>query len=375
MKPRDVNVRLILIAAAMTAFTAAGCSEAQDEQASADGHPDAVASVQVAKITPWQQDGTRRFPGVVHPIRRAVLSTRANGTIHAIKVAAGDNVAAGTVLAEMEARDLEAAIAGIRERLKAAEAADEQAGRDVQRLEALAAEDLIARNRLEKARVRKRETEAQVETIRAEVDVQELNRDYAHVTAPFDGIVGEVIRDEGSFAGPGQPIVILDDRSALQIDVPVPANIASRVHPQAVLLANDASLPDPLPLHVVAVVPAFPGKRGGQILQLLLENPPEAIQPGQVVEVALQAPTEDELVALPQAALIRRGQLTGVMVVEKRDDKQVMVLRWIQTAAPSVRADDVLPVRRGLQPGERVVLHPSPDARDGQQVRVEKGAP
>jgi multidrug efflux pump subunit AcrA (membrane-fusion protein) len=110
----------------------------------------------------------------------------------------------------------------------------------------------------------------------------------------------------------------------------------------------------------------------GQVLRLSLENPPETIQPGQVVTVLLNETGQKGLVALPRAALIRRGQLTGVLVVEQTQNKDFVYLRWIRLAVQKSGENNFIPVSQGLDPGEFVVLNPSSDLRDGQQIRADR---
>ncbi len=346
-----------------------GCSESRDPETAADPGNKEPVTVKVAKIKPWQKAVTRHFPGVVSPGRRAVLSTRTNGTIKSIKVAAGDHVSSGALLAHIESRDVEAAIAGTKAQLKAAEASAAKALRDVNRLKRLYGEDLIARNRLELAKVKQQKSVANVEKIRAELKVQQVNRSYAHITAPFTGMVSEVVMDEGSFTGPGRPVLILEDRTTLQIDVPIPSEAADQITPQDMLSVSDPSMSRPLQARYVAILPAMENASAGQVLRLSLENPPDTIQPGQVVTVLLNETGQKGLVTLPRAALIRRGQLTGVLVVEQKQNKNLVYLRWIRLAAQNFGENDFIPVSQGLDPGEFVVLHPSADLQDGQQVR------
>jgi len=346
----------------------AGCSESRDQEAAHVPGQEELVRVNVAEIQPWQEGSSRRFPGLVSPGRRAVLSTRVNGTIKAIEVEAGDHVQTGMVLAHIESRDIEYAIAAAKEQLNAAEAAAAQAARNVSRLEKLYSEDLIARNRLEQALVKHQELEARVEKVRAEVQVQQINRSYAHLSAPFVGVVSEVVMDEGSFTGPGQPIVILEDHSTLQIDVPVPSKIADRRTLSGTISVIDPLTKESLPARHVAVIPVINGEAVGQLLRLSLEHPPETILPGQVITVALNTTDDKALLALPQEALIRRGQLTGVLVLEQKKKKAFVSLRWIRTVVGERGESGLIPVSQGLEAGEFVVLNPSPDLRDGQQV-------
>jgi RND family efflux transporter MFP subunit len=352
-----------------------GCSESRDQKETNTPGQEELVRVKVAEIKPWQEGSTRRFPGLVSPGRRAVLSTRVNGTIKAIEVEAGDHVRAGMVLAHIESRDIESAIAAAKEQLKAAEAAAAQAARNVSRLEKLYEEDLIARNRLEQALVRHHRLEARVEKSRAELQVQKVNRSYADITASFNGVVSEVVMDEGSFTGPGQPIVILEDHSTLQIDVPIPSKIADRRLSQDTISVIEPLTNESLPVRYVAVIPAIKGEAVGQLLRLSLEHPPETILPGQVVTVVLNKPEDKALLALPEGALIRRGQLTGVLVLEQKQNETFVSLRWIRTVVGERGESGFIPVSQGLDAGEIVVLNPSPDLKDGQQVLPDREIP
>lgn len=369
MKPIDRKSHLFFHFLVWSMLVLTGCSDSEKNDTALGLGQDEPVEVKVAEIQPWPKSSSRHFPGVVRPGRRAMLSTRANGTIQSIHVQAGDQVTAGELMARIESRDVEAVIAAAQEQLKAAEAAHDQAVRDVGRLQRLYAEDLIARNRLEQARLKQQEIEANVEKVRAELSVQKINREYAHITAPFIGMVSEVIMDEGSFTGPGQPVLVIEDRSTLRIDVPVPAKIADRLTSGEMLSIVSPLLSEPFAARYVATIPVLEGALAGQILRLAVETPPPALQPGQVVDVVLHEAEKKDRVALPQAALIRRGQLTGTMVLTQEKGKPFVHLRWIRTVAGEAGETDFIPVSQGLKTGESVVLDPSADLRDGQHVR------
>lgn len=346
-----------------------GCFESQELDTPSDPGTKEPMTVKVEEIKPWKKPLPRHFPGVVSPGRRAVLSTRVNGTIKSIRVEAGDHVSTGAVLAHIESRDVKAAIAGAKAQLEAAKIAAAKALRDVNRLKRLYEQDLIARNRLELARVKQQQSAANVEKIRAQLQVQQVNRSYAHIAAPFTGIISEIVMDQGSFTGPGQPVLILEDRTTLQIDVPIPSKTADQITQQDMISVLDPSMSTPLPARYVTILPAMENTSAGQVLRLSLKNPPKTIQPGQVVDVLLNETGQKGLVALPGAALIRRGQLTGVFMVEQKQNNAFVYLHWIRLAAQNFGKNNVIPVSQGLEPGEFVVLNPSPDLRDGQQVR------
>lgn len=369
-----------LILPAVLILLFAGCA---DETAPARGEQHDQPHVSIAEVRAWDQPRTRELPGVVRPGRRATLSTRVAGTLVSVAHSAGDQVTTGDLLARVDAREVKAAIAAAEESLVAAEAAVEQARLNRDRLQRLYQEDLIARVRFEQASVELSQLEAQRQAAQSELEAQRANLDYAELKAPFDGIVSETLVDSGSFVGPGQPLLILDARQDMRIDVPISRDQAAALHPDQSITVLAGPEHAALDARLVSVVPALTRAGTGQRLRLALDPATTVLAPGEVVTVLV--PTADSQptdqgnpwVAVPEDALIRRGQLTGVLVARvsdqpKRGSSAVIELRWITTANPAIRAANLIPVTQGLEVGERVVLNPSRDLQDNQSVVIRR---
>lgn len=359
--------------AVLSCLALVACSS---EDAPARTTEDPTPEVRVAEIVEWPYPAFSELPGVVSPGKRAVLSTRMSGSLTSVHKVAGDPVTEGELVATVDASELKAGVTAARDRVDAAEAAASQAELNTRRLQGLYAEDLIARVRVEEARIQLSQREAQLQAARAELQSQRTNLSYTRLTAPFDGMVTEVLVDPGTFVGPGQPLVVVEDRSSLQVDAPLSTEQAAGLtpgQPLSVLVdARDAEIP----ARVISVIPALGEDQTGQRLKLAVDSADTGIRPGQVVSVRLpRAASPDSSastawVALPPAALIKRGQLTGALVLGIDDTTPRVHLRWIRTATPPAGASELVPVTQGLQAGEQVVVNPSPHLRDGQAVSV-----
>lgn len=368
---------LILLTVLFSAM--AGCSD--QTPPSVEKTPE-TRRVTVAEVSEWDYPSTRQLPGIVRPGARAILSTRIAGTLISVTREPGEPVVTGELLATIDARDIKAAIAAAREKVTATEVAVQQARLDNKRLQKLYEEDLIARVRTERAGVRLRELEAQHQAAQSELKAQQANLSYTRLKAPFDGLVSEKLVDAGSFVGPGQPLLILEERQTMRVDVPVSSNQAAAMRPGqslSVIVGPDREM---LEARLVGVIPALNDTGTGQRLRLDLSADTSAIAPGQVVSVVVPlAGVERQQqnaawVGLPEAALIRRGQLTGVLVVKSPDEQgsdgpAVINLKWIKTAITPVNTSGLIPVSQGLDVGDRVVLNPSADLQDGQPVIID----
>ncbi|MBS3803552.1 MAG: efflux RND transporter periplasmic adaptor subunit [Oleiphilaceae bacterium] len=368
---------LVLLPAFFWAMT--GCS---DQTPSSEAKTPQTRPVTLAEISAWDYPSTRQLPGIVRPGSRALLSTRVAGTLISVTREPGDQVVAGELLATIDARDIRAAIAAAREKMAAAEAAVQQARLDTERLQRLYEEDLIARVRTERAGIRLKELEAQLQAAQSELDAQQANLSYTRLTAPFDGLVSEKLADAGSFVGPGQPLLVLEERHTMRVEVPVSSNQAAALTQGQSLSVITGSDREVLEARLVSVIPALDSKGTGQRLRLALEAETSSLAPGQVVSVVVPAGEPEQQrqgtawVGLPEDALIRRGQLTGALVVTSPDDQAsgesaVINLRWIKTAATPADTSGLIPVTEGLEVGDRVVLDPSPDLQDGQRVTID----
>lgn len=358
----------------------AGCSE--ETRSQSDEPTGKATQVAVAEVREWNDQSVQELPGVVRPGKRAVLSTRVAGTLESVTGSPGDQIATGDLLATVDAREIEAAIAAAEEKIDAASAAVSQARLDSERLQRLYEEDLIARVRVERAGVKLSELEAQQQSALAQLEAQQATLSYTRLTAPFDGVVSEILVDSGSFVGPGQPLLVVEERQTMRVDVPVSRNQVHALTPGQTLTVETGPEEQRLDATLVGVVPALSDSGTGQRLRLSVKSETGHLAPGEVVTVLV--PIDDPAglrgevnwVGLPTEALIRRGQLTGVMVVESADEKadgdlSAIHLRWIETANGEPGPGNLIPVTRGLEPGEKVVLNPSLDLRNGQLVKID----
>jgi multidrug efflux system membrane fusion protein len=118
---------------------------------------------------------------------------------------------------------------------------------------------------------------------------------------------------------------------------------------------------------VEAVLPSGDPVARGFRVHVLIDNPPRTLPSGMTAALRLPAASADSTEAVlivPANAIVRRGQLTGVFVVEAEKAR----LRWITAGEPEAESVAVL---SGLRRGERVVLGAERERlTDGQPVIV-----
>ena len=322
---------------------------------------------------------TIRVAGVVRPSRRAGLGTRQAGAVREVFVEAGDQVEAGQPILAVDARDVQAAVTAARLQRQAADAAWRQRVRNRERFQRLYNEKLVAKVRLEEAELAEENARGVLERAAAEVASVEMTLDYSVLRAPFAGIVAEIIAETGTFVAPGPQLVVFEDRDKLEVEAGIDQASAARLAPDRILELNVRGFDEPISGRVQAVLPALTSNRDeaavGLRLRLVIDDPPPALTPGMVAEIKVPAggPISQQVV-LPADALLRRGQLEGVFVVEKDAEGQNRArLRWVERATGPT-GEGRVHILRGLAAGERVVVGDALNKlEDDQPVLIRRG--
>jgi RND family efflux transporter MFP subunit len=288
--------------------------------------------------------------GIAAPVQRAVLATRLMGSVVTVLVSEGGRVRAGQLLARIDARDIEARGAQVRARIAEAEAVRADAATQAERFRALFAEEAATKAQLEAAETGLARAEAALHAARASESELEASASYAEIRAPFTGIVVERSVDRGTFVAPGQPVAAVEDASRLRVSVTVAPGVAQSLRPGDTLLATIEAVP------ARAVVEGVvPSGSALYTVNAMVDNPSGRFLPGSAATLAVPEGRR-RAILVPEQALVREGDLTGVRVRTSSG----FDLRWVRTAS---RADGRIEVLSGLQAGEEVLLPAGEEVR------------
>jgi RND family efflux transporter MFP subunit len=289
-----------------------------------------------------------RAAGVVRPVAEATLSTKLMGSVTEVLVHEGDAVRAGQLLLRLDARDLNAQRARAEAAQVEAMAVLNEAQLNVQRMRALYADEAAPRAQLDAAETRYERALAGVAGARASAAELAAVASYAEVRAPFAGTVVRRLVDPGSFAGPGAPLLVVQDTRRLRI--------TASVSPHAVKdLARGAAVTaviedDVVSATVEGVVPAAAGLFA---VNAIVDNPAGLLPAAGTATLALPQAMHTSIV-VPLSAVRHQGDLTGVLLVRESG----VLMRWVRLG---VAVGDSVEVVSGLQDGDRILVpDPSP---------------
>lgn len=343
----------------------AGCQESPSPDSYQSSAP-TIHEVMLYRIQEKTRPRVFAVPGSVVPAQRLQVTSRINGFIDRIHVDEGDLVEVGSALVDIDDRQLEAGIRAAEASLESAKADLADAEADVERFQSLAKKQVLSEDELRDARVRRALASAQVEKMRAELDVHREDRRYARVISPVPGQVRERLRDPGDLITAGEPVLHLDVLGAMEFEVYVPASrlgsVSSGHSVQILLDPSDA----PLEGTVISVIHSADATTRRYKVRIALPDDP-LIAPGQFGSAVLQI-GDDNVTIVPQPAVVSRAGVDGVFLV---DGDETIRFRSVRLGR---RWGDEREVLAGLEPGSQIVMKPSSGLRDGDRVRPSAGS-
>jgi RND family efflux transporter MFP subunit len=180
-------------------------------------HPAAAQQV----VTRQQVEDRKAVIATVEPVRELRARARIGGTIVALSVREGDQVAAGDRIALVVDPKLALQIQALESRIQAQSAAREQAQIDLNRMQQLRASGTVSQAQFDQARTRLDVAERTFQALRSDREVVEQQSTEGAVLAPGAGRVLKVPVSVGSVVLAGETIATLAaDNYILRLQLP-----------------------------------------------------------------------------------------------------------------------------------------------------------
>ncbi len=368
------------------------------------GKPSLVSGVATEEVAGSSIDDLHEVVGTVRAKTTTALSARMVGTILAIRVREGDRVRAGQELIEIENRDARAEVdraqAGLREAQTAVEEIERnqraaEAGRSAaiarrqlaratlaryrvlherksisdQEFDEVQAQAQVAGAEAERAErmlqvldAQRKAVDARIAQADADLAAARIRAGYARIASPIDGVVVARQAEPGGVAMPGVGLLTIEGAGASRLEVAVEeSRIAGIAIGKPASVVIDALGAGEIDGRVAEIVPAAdPASRTWMVK---IELPRTAGLLSGMFGRARLVQGKREAVTVAGSSLVRRGQLTGVWVV---DAQSLVSLRLVTVGRQSGERIEVL---SGLGKGERVVVDAARIEREGVRLQ------
>jgi len=351
MTNRAIRRRALARAGGLVFAALLGCASAAS---GAEGSGGATAS---ADVGPVFAVAVRDLPqtivaeGVVEAIKQATLGAQVAGRIVVLAVKAGDTVRAGQVLARIDARTADQAVAASRSQIAEAEANLANVKRKHERNRDLVAQKFVSQAALDQSEAEYKAAQAQLAAVTANAGGVVAAQSFTTITAPYAGIVGETHAELGDMAQPGRPLVTVFDPRDLRVTATVPQVALAKLHLGDPIRIEIPALGKSVTVTNATVIPLADAKTHTSKIRLDLPAG-EGLLPGQFARARFVTGSLRAL-AIPATALVKRGEVTAVYVVDAQGRAQLRQVR-----AGEAVGDGQVEILSGLSAGERIAANP-----------------
>lgn len=402
-------MRTLLTFTALTLLAA--CSKPKEAET------DAVAPVQVTEV---KRDSIQRIvnaDGILYPIDQASVTPKISAPVKEFKIKRGDHVAKDQLLATLENRDLQAAVAEAKQLYEQALAAQRNTtGAQLPEDATKARQDLVAskeamdasqkvyesrkqlfeqgalaRRLVDEANVayvqarsqydvanqhlqaldrvgqpeQTKSAQAQTDAAKARYDAALAQLSYSEIRSPIAGVIADRPLYAGEMASAGTPLltVVNVSRVIARANVPVSQTASLKVGDSATLTQTESGTQ--LNGKVTVVSPAVDPNSTTVQVWVEAENPGEKLKPGATVHVSIVAETIPSAIVIPTTALLPSDE-GGVQVMVVGADSAAHEKKLDLGA----REAEKVQVLAGLNEGEKVITGGGVGLDDGAKVRI-----
>ncbi|MEP6850819.1 MAG: efflux RND transporter periplasmic adaptor subunit [Acidobacteriota bacterium] len=394
----------ILIATAMvlTAFTAA-CGRVK---ASSSNQPPAsdVKNVSIVKIAQSSIEDFYEATGTVRPRTTTQISANVMGRIISFSVAEGDTVTRGQVLVEIDSsetrtqlrkaqaalaeaqaslieveRSVDAGAAAVRtseankqlaestfarykELFQRGSASAQEFDEAQSKVKAATSELDGARSNVQTIFAKNKQINSRIDQAKAEIANTKVLEGYSKIVAPVSGIVVKKFAEPGATASPGSPLLAIEDISQYRLEAAVEESRSNLVHiGNRVMVRIDALGAGDISGTVAEILPTSDAASRSYTVKIDISANP-LIRTG-LYGLARFPLSQKVAITVPQTAIIRRGQLTGIYLV---GSDGVLHFRIVTTGKTS---DGMVEMLSGVNEGDEIVSSDVERLNDGTKVR------
>ena len=378
----NAKARTAVFAASLAAVVL-GSGACHEKQRTSTG-PRSATTVQVAEVRQGTIRETLSATGMIAARKEAKLSFKAPGRIETIAVEVGQEVREGEILARLDQSDFlagerqaEAALEMARAGIAQAEAQVALAKVALGRMRGLYADESIPKSQLDDVEAKYDMAAAGLKAAKAQEGQAAAGLDAARnqlantvLRAPFAGVVASKFGSVGETVGPGVPILVLADLTAIKasFDLPEGAFGKVRIGTQVEIRVDSYPGRPPFAGQIATKAPAVDPRSRKFSLEVEIPNTDEQhkLVSGMFARIEVVTAQRSGTLLVPARALAERGNpgLASVFVVEnnRAQPKEVQV---------GLRDGMNVQILTGLEEGESVIVEGNYGLSAGAPVTVE----
>ena len=280
------------------------------------------------------------FPveATVEAVRQATVAAQIAGRVLEVRVDAGQRVKQGELLMRLDAREAAGSDASARATLV-------QAGAAYERSKSLHAQKFISQAALDQAA-------AGFKAAQGAAAASGAGASHGTVTAPIAGIVAQRHVEQGEMATPGLPLLTLFDPKGMRVIASLPQYKLAELKKSTRARIEFPESGRWIDVQRMEILPTVDARSHTATARLYLPENIEGVVPGTYARAHFII-GKARKITVPPAAVLRRGEVTAVYVLDQKGAARLRQVRLGEAVAGGE-----IEVLAGINSGERVSLEP-----------------
>jgi RND family efflux transporter MFP subunit len=318
--PKKPMAKMVLGAALVASAMGVACSGSAAGGAAPPQGGGMPVKVEVAKSVAVSD--TTDYVATLKSRDSAVIMADVEGRITQINVHSGERVAAGTVLLEIDPRKQQATVNSQEHNRTAQEANLQFAQQQFDRTKGLADAGVVSKQDLDQARAARDAADAQLHSLDAQVQEQQVQLHYYKVVAPWAGVVGDVPVRVGDRVTSSTTLTTVDKPGSLEAYIYVPIERSGDIKmnlPVQIVDSEGKALADS---RVSFISPEVDNTTQGVLVKATIANHSDKLRTDQFIRARVVWGTHQGPV-VPVLAVSRIGGQYFAFIAEDQNGKTV----------------------------------------------------
>jgi RND family efflux transporter MFP subunit len=219
-----IRLAILAFVALAAVFISSGCSNTEAKAPAPQPLPVKVETINLAPVPRSDE-----YVATVKSRRSASIQPQVDGTLTRILVKSGDRVRTGQVLMTIDPLKQQATVDEQRSTEAQKKATFDYNQQEVERQKKLYEGGVTSKQNYDYAVQAFEISKADLDSAKAGLLTQERQLSYYHLTAPFDGVIGDVPVHIGDYVSPQTLLTTVDKNTDLEVYIYIPTERASEI--------------------------------------------------------------------------------------------------------------------------------------------------
>jgi len=363
-RPNGTFSGIVLTGMIASVLLLSACSRGR---AAADPQGIPAMPVKVQAIETREIGNTSEYVATIKSRHSATIMSDVEGWIFTIHAKSGEFVKRGQTLMEIDPRRQQATLSSFDSQRKSKEATLEWTKVQLTRARTLYESGVMSKQDFDQAQTNYDAAVADVKSMDAQVNQQQVQLKYYSVFAPTDGIVGDIPVHVGDRVTNTTPLTTIDERSGLEVYIAVPSEHAREIKMDDPVDVLDNEGKVLLQTRVYFISPQVDTATQSVLAKAPADKAADILRAMQLVRARITWSTHPGI-TVPVVAVSRVSGQFFVFVVEQQDGKAVARQRPVELG--EISGNDYV-VQSGLRAGDQIVVSGGQSLADGMPVRIE----